>query len=79
MVLVRESLLRELEQNKQDNSYILGQISRRYADGDAANVVVIEDLRDAIAALTGDAIQQAAQTYLNTGSYVKVTLIPEGR
>jgi zinc protease len=77
MVLIREGLLREFEQNKQDNSYILGQISRRYADGDAANVVVVDDLRDTIAALTGDAIQQAAQTYLTTGNYVKVTLMPE--
>ena len=30
-----------------------------------------------IAALTGDAVQQAARTYLNTGTYVKVTLMPE--
>jgi zinc protease len=79
MVLIRESLLREFEQNKQDNSYLLGQISRRYEDGDAANVVVVDDLRDAIAALTGDAIQQAAQTYLNTANYVKITLVPETR
>ena len=28
------------------------------------------------AALTGEAIQQAAQTYLNTANYVKVTLMP---
>ena len=30
-----------------------------------------------IAALTGDAIQQAAQTYLDTRNYVKITLVPE--
>jgi predicted Zn-dependent peptidase len=30
-----------------------------------------------IAALTGDAIQRAARTYLDTGRYVKVTLVPE--
>jgi predicted Zn-dependent peptidase len=32
---------------------------------------------DRIAALTGAAIQRAAQTYLNTGNYVKVTRMPE--
>ena len=36
-------------------------------------------LPDRIAALTGAAIQQAAQTYLNTNNYVKVTLMPAGK
>jgi predicted Zn-dependent peptidase len=34
---------------------------------------------DRIAALTGSMIQQAAQEYLNTQNYVKVTLMPESR
>ena len=38
----------------------------------------IVDLQDRIAALTGEEIQEAARTYLNTKSYVKVTLMPEG-
>ena len=41
------------------------------------NVSAIESLPEQIAALTGDAIQQAARTYLNTENYVKVTLMPE--
>jgi zinc protease len=76
MVLIRESLLRELEQNNQDNGYLLNQISRRYEDGDTADV---DSLPDHIKALTGNALQQAAQTYLSIGNYVKVTLIPETR
>ena len=74
---IREALLREFETNSQDNGYLLNQISRRYEDGDAANVAAVTHLPDQIAALTGDAIQQAAATYLNTGNYVKITLMPE--
>ena len=75
--LIREALLREFERNSQDNGYLLNQISRRYEDGDAADLAAVVNLRDQIAALTGDAIQQAAQTYLDTANYVKVTLMPE--
>ena len=74
---IREALRREFEVNSQDNGYLLNQISRRYEEGNAANVGAAVNLRDQIAALTGAAIQQAAQTYLNTASYVKVTLMPE--
>ncbi len=79
MALIREGLLREFERNNQDNGYLLNQISRRYEDGDAADIAAVDNLRDQIAALTVNAIQQAAQTYLNTANYVKVTLIPETR
>ena len=77
MALIRDALLREFERNSQDNGYLLNQIARRYEDGDAADVAAVDNLPEQIAALTGDAIQQAAQTYLNTGNYVKVTLMPE--
>jgi zinc protease len=76
MALIRENLLRELERNTQDNGYLLGEISRRYAEG-ASTDVAVDSLRASIAALTADSIQQAAMTYLNTGNYVKVTLVPE--
>lgn len=78
MSLIREGLLREFEKNSQDNGYLLDQIVRRYEDGDAANVGAVDDLPRRIAALTGDAIQQAARTYLSDSNYVKVTLVPEG-
>jgi zinc protease len=73
---IREALLREYEQNSQDNGYFLNELARRYADGDVAGA---GNLPDQIAALTGAAIQQAAQTYLNTSNYVKVTLMPAGK
>jgi len=74
---VRAALLRDFEQDSQDNFYLLNQLARSYADGDAARVAAVLDLPDQIAALTGEAIQQAAQTYLDNGNYVKVTLMPE--
>lgn len=46
-------------------------------DGDAANLSAIAKLPGQIAALTGHAIPQAAQTYLDLRNYVKVTLMPE--
>jgi zinc protease len=73
---IREALLREYELNSQDNGYFLNEIARRYADGGVADVAGVGNLPDQIAALTGAAIQQAAQTYLNAGNYVKVTLMP---
>ena len=74
---IRDALLRDFEQNSQDNGYLLNQIARRYEDGDAGRRGSVFNLPDQIAALTGEAIQQAAQTYLNTENYVKVTLMPE--
>ena len=34
VALIREALLRDFEQNSQDNGYLLNQISRRYEDGE---------------------------------------------
>jgi predicted Zn-dependent peptidase len=77
MAMMREGLLREYETNSQDNGYLLNQISRRYEDGDPARISAGDDLPAQIEALTGAAIQRAAQTYLNTANYVKVTRMPE--
>jgi zinc protease len=76
VTLIRQALLRELEVNSQDNGYLLNQISLRYEDGDGADVAAIGNMPAQIAALTGDAVRQAAKTYLNTENYVKVTLMP---
>jgi zinc protease len=76
VVRIRSALLREFEANSQDNGYLLNQISRHYEDGDAASVGAVATMPERIAALTGDAIQQAAQTYLDTDNFVKVTLMP---
>jgi zinc protease len=79
MARIRETLLRDFERNSQENGYLLNEISRRYEDGDAANVAAVDNLPERIAALTGDAIQQAAQGYLNTDRHVTVILMPETR
>jgi zinc protease len=76
---LRAALLHDFEQDSQDNGYLLNEIARRYAEGDAAHVAAVVDLPDRIAALTGEAIQEAARTYLDTANYVKVTLMPETR
>jgi zinc protease len=76
LTAIRGGLLREYEQNSQDNRYVLGQIARAYEDGDAEHAAV-ERQPQLIASLTSDAIEQAAKTYLDTRSYVKVTLMPE--
>jgi len=76
---LRAALLRDSEQNSQNNAYFLNQIVRRYEDREAADLANIVNAQAQIASLTGDAVQQAAQTYLNTANYVKVTLMPEGK
>ena len=76
---IRDALRREFERNSEDNGYLLNQIARRYADGETADLASIVNLQDRIAALTGEEIQDAARTYLNTKNYVKVTLMPEGK
>jgi zinc protease len=75
--LIREALLRDFERNSQDNGYLLNQIARRYADGNPADVAGIVNLPAQVAALTTEAIERAALTYLDTRNYVKVTLMPE--
>jgi zinc protease len=76
---LRAALLRDFDQNSQNNGYLLNEISRRYEDRDAGDVASVVTLPSLIAMLTGDAIQQAARSYLDTGNYVKVTLMPEAK
>jgi zinc protease len=74
---IRDVLRREFERNSQDNGYLLDIISRHYQDGDGTSLAATLNVPEQIAALTGEAVQQAARTYLNTANYVKVTLMPE--
>jgi zinc protease len=76
---IREALLRQFERNSQDNGYFLNEISQRYEEGNAATVADVVNLPRRISTLSGEAVQQAARTYLNTQNYVKVTLMPEGK
>ena len=76
MARVRESLLRDYENDSQDNRYVLQQITDAYEDGDASDLGAVMNVPAQIRSLTGDDIQRAAQTYLDTSKYVKVTLMP---
>jgi len=75
---VRGILAREFEKNSEENGYLLGQIARRYEDGDGANVAVAVQPPQ-ISDLSGAGIQQAAKRYLDPGNYVRVTLMPEAK
>ncbi|HVH27461.1 MAG TPA: insulinase family protein [Vicinamibacterales bacterium] len=74
---VRGILAQDFEKNSEDNGYLLAQISRRYDDGDGANVGAAVRLPQQVSELSGALIQQAAQRYLDTDNYVRVTLMPE--
>jgi zinc protease len=79
MARVRESLSRDLEEKNQDNGYLLNEISRRYENGEMVDLAGPRGLQTRVGSLTGESIQQAAQTYLNTERYVKVVLMPEAK
>src|SRR5262249_15534365 len=58
---IREALRQEFEQNSQDNAYLLNEISRRYEDREPGDLSAVTNLPERIAALSGPAIQKAAQ------------------
>jgi zinc protease len=72
---IRDSLLREFENDSQSNGYLLRQITRGYEDGDAAETAAIATLPQQIAGLTAEALRQAGETYLKTDNYVQVILL----
>jgi zinc protease len=74
---IRTALQRDYDENSQNNGYLLNQIVRRYEDGNPEGVGGVFNVPEQIASLSGAAIQQAAQNYLNTDNYVRVTLMPE--
>jgi zinc protease len=71
----KEALLREFETNSKLNNYLLSQITQKYQVGeDPAELWKIPEYYQKIDAAM---IQQAAKTYLNTNTFVEVTLFPE--
>ena len=71
----KEALIREFETNSTQNGYLLNQIQLRSYHGEAIEGLwMITDFYKKLDAAT---IKEAAKTYLNTNSYVKVTLFPE--
>ncbi len=71
----KEALVREFETNSKQNDYLLNLIALSYQHGeDPAALWKLPELYKKLDAAT---IQQAAKTYLNTNSFLKVTLFPE--
>jgi hypothetical protein len=73
---IRDVLLREYQDNVQENGYILNLISSHYANGGSPDVGPIGKMTDLIGNLAGSQITDAARTYLKTSDYVRVTLMP---
>jgi zinc protease len=71
----KEAALREFETSSKQNGFLLGQIIGKYQNGE--DVAGIWDAPQLYAKIDAAAVQAAAKTYLNTGNYVKVTLLPE--
>lgn len=71
----KEALLREFETNSKQNGYLLNQIQFRFAnDEDPAAIWLVPDFYKKLDAAT---VKEAAKLYLNTQSFVRVTLFPE--
>ena len=71
----KETMLREFETNSTQNGYFLSQLVIKYQLGeDPAELLGIPE---SYRKLDATAIQQAAKKYLNTNSYIKVSLFPE--
>jgi zinc protease len=72
---VRETFVREWEQNSKTNGFWIQQIAGRYQMGeDPSNLLLVPDYYKKIDAAL---VQNAAKTYLDMKRYVKVTLVPE--
>jgi zinc protease len=71
----KEALGRDFETNSKQNAYLLNQISLRYQQGE--DPAALWNITEFYKKLDAATIQQAAKTYLNTSSFVKVTLFPE--
>lgn len=79
MARVREILRRDADKDRLDNGYLLNEIARRYEDGVAAGLALVDAEAAEIAALDAAAVHQAASTYLDLSNYVQVILLPEKR
>ena len=71
----RATLIRDLETNLANNSYLLNRILFKYEFGE--DVREVFNMRPFYDQLTVTALRDAAREYLNTNRYVEVTLVPE--
>jgi zinc protease len=71
----KEALNREFETSSKQNGYLLSQIQARYYYGeDPAGVWLVPEFYNKLDAAT---VKEAAKLYLDTKSFIKVTLFPE--
>ena len=68
-------LQRDFEVNSRDNQYLLSRLLFKYEYGE--NVGDVFNMRPYYDQITVASIRDAAQMYLNTNRYVKVTLLPQ--
>jgi len=73
----REGLARDFQTNSARNEYLLNRILFKYEYGE--NVSDVFNMGPYYDQISGAALRQAAQQYLNTNRYVKVTLIPQAQ
>jgi len=71
----RATLVRELETNIANNSYLLNRILFKYEYGE--DVRDVFNMRPYYDQVTVPAVRDAAREYLDTNRYVEVTLVPE--
>jgi zinc protease len=76
---IRDALQHDYETNSLENGYLLGQISRRYENGEVGDLAAVTNYPERLSELTGAAVHEAAMKYLDPANYVKVILVPEGR
>jgi zinc protease len=73
----REGLTRDFQTNSARNEYLLNRLLFKYEYGEDVNDVF--NMQPYYQQITGAAMRQAAQQYLNTNRYVKVTLMPDAQ
>ncbi|HEX5069409.1 MAG TPA: insulinase family protein [Vicinamibacterales bacterium] len=71
----KEALLKEFDANIKQNSYLIGQLKLKYQYGEEPET--LWSVPDFYRRLDAATVQQAAKTYLNTGTFVQVVLMPE--
>jgi zinc protease len=71
----KEALLKEFDNNIKQNSYLIGQLKLKYQY--AEDPTTLWNVPDYYRQLDAATVQQAAKTYLPSGAFVQVVLMPE--
>jgi hypothetical protein len=68
-------MIREFETDSRENRWAVARITDAYENGDDVRTALKEP--ELNRTLTPAMFQQAARMYLDTGNFVRVTLVPE--